>query len=87
MGSQNRSMDVIFDNASDWLVVEGSACINCEGNTFNYEQSSSAKQVGTSFSQRSYGAATMTGSEWTDLVCVTLQACINDFEFFLISDQ
>ena len=87
MGSQNSSMDVIFDNASDWLVVEGNGCINCEGKTFNIDNSSTAKQVGSSFSQRSYGAASMTGSEWTDLVCVTLQACISDFEFFLISDQ
>ena len=87
MGSQNSYMDVIFDNASDWLIVEGNDCINCEGKTFNIDNSSSAKQIGTSFSQRSYGAASMVGSEWTDLVCVTLQACISDFEFFLISEQ
>jgi len=25
----------------------------------------------------------MTGTEWTDQVCITDSACINDFEFFL----
>lgn len=29
----------------------------------------------------------MTGTEWTDQVCVTLDTCINDFEFFLIAEQ
>ena len=29
----------------------------------------------------------MLGHEWTDRVCVTLEACIDDFEFFLIEDQ
>ena len=29
----------------------------------------------------------MTGVEWTDQVCVTAQACLNDFEFFLIHEQ
>ena len=29
----------------------------------------------------------MRGHEWTDRVCVTLEACIDDFEFFLIDSQ
>ena len=29
----------------------------------------------------------MTGNEWTDQVCVTDSACINDFEFFLVQQQ
>ena len=29
----------------------------------------------------------MQGNEWTDKVCVTLEACIENFEFFLITDQ
>ena len=35
MGSQSQALDVIFDNASDWLTVEGSQCQSCDGNTFN----------------------------------------------------
>ena len=84
MGSQQQSLDVIFDNASDWLVLEGKDCINCEGSTYNIYESTAAKQVSTEFSQRMYGNTVMTGIEWTDQVCVTSAACINDFEFFLI---
>ena len=29
----------------------------------------------------------MRGTEWTDNVCVTSLACLNDFEFFLVTDQ
>jgi hypothetical protein len=28
-------MDVVFDTGSDWLVIEGSMCENCEDNTYN----------------------------------------------------
>ena len=87
MGSTNYSVDVIFDTASDWLTVEGQDCPNCEGNTYDITKSNKAKKVGQNFSQRFYGATALSGIEWTDQVCVTLQACINDFEFFLIHAQ
>lgn len=32
-------MDVVYDTGSDWLVVEGSNCSNCEGNTYNVDDS------------------------------------------------
>ena len=28
-------MDVVYDTGSDWLVVEGATCSNCEGNTYD----------------------------------------------------
>lgn len=28
-------MDVYYDTGSDWLVVEGDSCSNCEGNTYD----------------------------------------------------
>ena len=87
MGSQNQALDVIFDNASDWLVLEGSSCTNCDGSTYAIENSTEARQVGLDYSSRSYGTTEMTGTEWVDQVCVTLQACINEFEFFLIKEQ
>ena len=52
MGSQGVAMDVIYDNASDWLTIEGSACDTCEGNTFDISGSTSATQVQQDFSQR-----------------------------------
>ena len=30
-------MDLIYDTGSDWLMVEGSNCDNCEGNTYNID--------------------------------------------------
>lgn len=33
------------------------------------------------------GAMTLTGSEYVDQVCVTDLACIENFEYFLISEQ
>ena len=43
VGSKNDPMDVIFDNASDWLSIEGSACTaNCEGSVFEVEKSTTA---------------------------------------------
>ena len=30
-------MDLIYDTASDWLMVEGASCVNCEGNTYDIE--------------------------------------------------
>ena len=28
-------MDLIYDTASDWLMVEGASCENCEGNKYD----------------------------------------------------
>ena len=66
MGSQNQALDVIFDNASDWLVLEGSSCTNCDGSTYAIENSTEARQVGLDYSSRSYGTTEMTGTEWVD---------------------
>ena len=71
MGSERQALDVIYDNASDWLVLEGAGCTNCDGKTYDIENSSTSKQVGVDFSQRNYGKTTMSGTEWTDQVCVT----------------
>ena len=35
----NILMDVVYDTGSDWLVIEGSDCNNCEGNTYNLDDS------------------------------------------------
>lgn len=87
MGSKQQALDVIYDNASDWLVLEGAACTNCDGTTYDIESSTAARQVGIDYSQRSYGKTTMSGTEWVDRVCATANACINEFEFFLIYQQ
>ena len=36
---QLSKMDIVYDTGSDWLVVEGSTCENCEGNTYDIQPS------------------------------------------------
>ena len=43
--------------------------------------------MGKADSRRQYGTHTMVGTEWTDEICVTESACVEDFEFFLVKDQ
>ena len=84
----NTLMDVVYDTGSDWLVVEGSNCSNCEGNTYDTSTSQGTpKKVATEISERNYGSASLTGYEYTDKVCITLSMCLDTFEFFLIESQ
>ena len=81
----NTKMDVVFDTGSDWLVMEGKTCSNCEGNKYNPSISNGKpKRISTKSSERNYGSASLVGYEWTDKVCIDLGHCVEDFEFFLI---
>lgn len=81
----NTLMDLAYDTGSDWLVIEGSDCTNCEGNTYNPSNSEgSPTQVNASQTERNYGSASLTGYEYTDKVCIALGTCLDSFEFFLI---
>jgi len=44
-------------------------------------------KVGKEISERTYGGASLKGIEFTDDVCVTSEACLSKFEFFLITKQ
>ena len=84
----NTLMDVVYDTGSDWLVVEGSDCASCEGNTYDTANSDGTPvQINATQSERNYGSASLTGYEYTDKVCIALGTCIEDFEFFLIDSQ
>ena len=78
-------MDVVFDTGSDWLVIEDDKCTTCEGNTYNAESSGVA--TGTGISERSYGSAYLTGTEFKDVVCLLLSSCVTNFEYFAIYTQ
>lgn len=83
-------MDLIYDTASDWLMVEGADCVNCEGNTYDIEpnlDSGKAVRLSDNTSERTYGKATLVGKEYTDTVCILFSACAENFEFFLIEEQ
>ena len=80
-------MDVIYDTGSDWLIVEGSECTNCEGNTYNIGPSletQDAVLLSEAPITHNYGASSFVGKEYTDTVCILFSACINNFKFFLI---
>lgn len=86
MGTSAEEFDVIYDTGSDWVVVEGSQCRNCQGNTYNPLSSSSSKNLGKGVSVRAYGSAVLYGTEYTDKVCVNkFSGCVNNFEYFLIT--
>ena len=81
-------MDVVYDTGSDWLVVEGYECSNCEGNVYDPTDSqvNPIKLVQVE-SERSYGSAQLTGYEYLDRVCINLSTCIDTFEYFLMTSQ
>ena len=87
----NQPMDVVYDTGSDWLVVEGIDCFNCEGNIYDPQESlgESKKVPGRPRSTRIYGSAYLEGAEYFDTVCLTpnTSTCIENFEYFLISYQ
>ena len=89
MGKLSK-MDVVYDTGSDWLVVEGSSCDTCEGNTYDIQPSldtGEAVALSNISSERNYGSASLTGKEYTDTVCILFSVCVTNFEFFLIEEQ
>ena len=72
---------------SDYLVVEGAKCESCLGNKFDTSQSSTVKKVGQDTSERRYNQVVVTGTEWSDRVCLAETTCIDEFEFFLVETQ
>ena len=45
------------------------------------------KRTGQETSERRYNQVVVTGTEWSDTVCLTETTCINEFEFFLVETQ
>lgn len=87
VGSNGTEMDVAFDTSSDWLALEGSECKTCTGDVFDAGLSTSAKKTGKKSHERRYDEIRVTGTEWTDKVCLVFDRCVTDFEFFLIESQ
>ena len=82
-------MDVIYDTGSDWLIVEGSDCTNCEGNTYNIGPSLETQDAVLLSGpiNHNYGASNFVGKEYTDTVCILFSACVSNFKFLLIEQQ
>ena len=82
-------MQVIFDSASDWLLVEGSDCETCKGDKYFYESSAFYSQFSGQTEGRNFGTILhLEGMKVTDQVCLVAgTACVNPYPFFLITDQ
>ena len=85
-GTSQEVFDVVYDTGSDWVVVDGYSCKNCQGNVYNTLTSTQAKEMGNPVSMRAYGSALLYGTEYSDKVCVTKdKGCVENFEYFLIT--
>ena len=83
-------MDVIYDTGSDWLIVEGADCVNCEGNTYDISlslQTGTAVKTSSDIMKKEFGSAKFLGETYTDEVCLLFSACVENFEFFYVVAQ
>lgn len=90
MMGYSTELDVVYDTGSDWLVIEGSSCVTCQGDKYDITDSllnGHAYRKTISSSEREYGSAKVVGREYTDTVCIGLRHCVNSFRFFLVEQQ
>ena len=60
-------MNVLFDTASDWLVVEDVNCQNCEGNKYDARQ---GEKISEELEERAYGTTFFKGYVYSDTACI-----------------
>ena len=71
MGESNQEMQLIYDTGSDWMVVEGRDCVNCEGGRYDPNTSSYYEIVDVLTQNLKYGNLFhFKGKEVQDQVCL-----------------
>jgi hypothetical protein len=85
MGLQQKPMNVVFDTGSDWLVVQGTNCTNCQGDLFN--ATSSGVLANETMQVRKYGSAELDGYVYNDTVCLAkdLSSCVLKFPYLSVT--
>ena len=78
MGKFTR-MNVIFDSGSDWLVIQDRACETCNGSKYDGKNET---RTSSELVERVYGSTTLKGHTYRDTVCILLNTCIFEFEYF-----
>lgn len=80
-------MSVVFDTGSDWMVIQGSSCTNCEGTLFNATKSGTL--ASSTLQVRTYGSANLTGYVYNDTFCLSkdMSSCILNFQYFSVVNQ
>jgi len=88
MGAQAQKLHVVFDTGSDWLVLEGDKCKECQGDTFN--GNISGVKLSEEPKERKYGSVILVGDEYEDRVCLDKtnpETCLNKFKYYLVGQS
>jgi len=67
------------------IVAQNSDCGICHGRTFNPNISSTNNIINLTMSNRAYGSANLTGSIYSDIVCLQSDICASPIDLFLVS--
>lgn len=81
-------MNAIIDSATDLVAVQGLECNNCTGQQYDLLDNvlkgrASIEDENTTVS---YGDYDFHGAWAKDRFCLSIQYCVDDFEFFYIMD-
>ena len=77
-------IDVLFDTATDWLAIQDERCESCES---DQKYVATGNWISSDEVEIDYGSVLVKGYTYSDLVCLQLNACVNDFPYFAIIDQ
>jgi hypothetical protein len=79
---EGTTLDVTYDTGSDWLSIDGKSKAE-----FDWTTSGTEIEMKQSV-ERMYGQVNMTGSVWSDRVCLTTgSVCLDSFNYFLIEKE
>lgn len=70
MGTGKVELQLVYDTASDWLVIPSSDCSNCEGSKYDRTTSTNSADGTSGITSRLYGSASFEGATYTDDVCI-----------------
>ena len=89
VGESNQEMKLIYDTGSDWMVVEGRDCKDCEGARYDPNTSSYYKVKNVLDKPLKYGNYIhLVGKEVDDQICLQEFAyCIEPYHFLLVNQQ
>ena len=88
-GSQFQEMQVVIDTSSDWLLIEGSDCFNCQETTYDPSTSQYYEEISSREFSRDYGNIIQTRvKEVKDFMCLGFDdVCIEEMKFLMVTEQ
>lgn len=81
-------MQVIFDSASEWLLIEGGECQTCLEKKYNNSTSAFFQVSSGEIVERKFGTIIhLSGMKAIDKVCLIANiVCVQPYSFFMITD-